>query len=172
LTTVDSGTNVFLDDCQRLTGKVKRRVLKDLVILRVSQRCKGEYAWVQHAAIAKTVGVSDAQIAALERGEISLDLFNVRERVTFAFADEVVDRAFATEDTFAAMHRMFSPRELLELLLLIGYFRMICGVMTTMGVEVESPFGGRVLDLVRKTAARKETPAGPSARKSVGVALP
>ena len=136
MTTVDSGTNVFLDDCQRLTGKVKRRVLKDLVILRVSQRCKGEYAWVQHAAIAKTVGVSDAQIAALERGEISLDLFNVRERVTFAFADEVVDRAFATEDTFAAMHRMFSPRELLELLLLIGYFRMICGVMTTMGVEV------------------------------------
>ena len=52
----------------------------------------------------------------------------MRERVTFAFADEVVDRAFATEDTFAAMRRMFSPRELPELLLLIGYFRMICGM--------------------------------------------
>jgi hypothetical protein len=64
----------------------------------------------------------------------------MRERVTFAFADEVVDRAFAMEDTFAAMRRMFSPCELLELLLLVGYFRMICGVMTTMAVEVESPF--------------------------------
>jgi hypothetical protein len=28
-----------------------------------------------------------------------------------------------------------------ELLLLIGYFRMICGLMTTLEVEVESPFG-------------------------------
>jgi 4-carboxymuconolactone decarboxylase len=128
--------------------------LRELVILRVSQRCEGEYAWVQHAAIAKTVGVSDAQIAALERGEIALDLFAVRERVTFAFADKLVDRAFVTEDTFAAMQRMFSPRELLELLLLIGYFRMICGVMTTMGVEVEPPFGGKVLELVRDTAAK------------------
>ena len=96
----------------------------------------GEYAWVQHAAIAKTVCVIDVQIAALERGEIPLDVFNVRERITFVFADEVVDQAFATEDTFAGMCRMLSPREMLELLLLIGYFRMICGVMTTMGVEV------------------------------------
>lgn len=145
--------------------------LRELVILRVSQRCKGRYAWVQHAAIAKTVDVSDAQIAALERSEIPLDLFNVRERVTFAFADEVVDRAFATEDTFAAMRRMFSPCELLELLLLVGYFRMICGVMTTMAVEVESPFGGKVLDLVRKTAGGKEAPRRPSAGKPVGVPL-
>jgi len=142
--------------------------LRELVILRVSQRCKGRYAWVQHAAIAKT---GDAQIAAFERSEIPLDLFNVRERVTFAFADEVVDRAFATEDTFAAMRRMFSPCELLELLLLVGYFRMFCGVMTTMAVEVESPFGGKVLDLVRKTAGGKEATRRPSAGKPVGVPL-
>jgi 4-carboxymuconolactone decarboxylase len=83
--------------------------LRELVILRVSQRCKGRYAWVQHAAIAKTVDVSDAQIAALERSEIRLDLFNVRERLTFAFADEVMDRAFATEDTPQRCVACFRP---------------------------------------------------------------
>jgi len=132
--------------------------LREVVILRVSQRCKGEYAWVQHAAIAKTAGVSDAQIAALERSEIALDLFNVRERVTFAFAVEVVDQASAKEDTFAAMRRMFSPCELLELLLLIGCFRMISGVMTTLDVEVDPPFGGKVLALVQKTGTEARTP--------------
>ena len=32
---------------------------------------------------------------------------------------------------------MFSPREILQLLLLIGYFRMIRDVMTALDVEVE-----------------------------------
>jgi alkylhydroperoxidase family enzyme len=36
--------------------------LRELVILRVSQRCGGQYAWVQHAAITTTVGVTYAQI--------------------------------------------------------------------------------------------------------------
>ena len=154
-----------------LTETTLEPKLRELVILRVSQRCKGEYAWVQHIAIAKTVGVSDAQIAALERSGIPLDLFNVRERITFAFADEVVDRACTSEDTFVAMHRMFSPRELLELLLLIGYFRMICGVMTSLDVEVESPVGGKVLDLVRKTAGGKEVVRRPFSRKASGCAV-
>lgn len=143
--------------------------LRELVILRVCQRCRGEYAWVQHAAIARTVGVSDPQIAALERSEVPLDIFNVRERVTFAFSDELVDRAFATEDTLAAMRRMFSSRELLELLLLIGYFRMICGVMTTLDLEVEAPFGGKVLELVQKseTKTRTRRPANRNGRADV-----
>jgi len=48
---------------------------------------------------------------------------------------------------------------------------MFCGVMTTMAVEVESPFGGKVLDLVRKTAGGKEATRRPSAGKTVGVPL-
>ena len=46
----------------------------------------------------------------------------------------------------------FSPRDVVELLLLIGYFRMICVIMTTLEVEVESPFGAKVLDSLRDSA--------------------
>lgn len=42
---------------------------------------------------------------------------------------------------------MFSAREILQLLLLIGYFRMIRDVMTTLDVEVEPPFGVQILKL-------------------------
>ena len=51
--------------------------------------------------------------------------------------------------TFGMARNLCSPREVVELLLLIGYFRMICGVMTTLEVEVESPFGARVLASLR-----------------------
>jgi len=126
--------------------------LRELVILRVTQRCKGRYAWVQHAAMARTVGVSDAQIVALERDETPADLFADRERTAFLVADELVDTAGVSAHTFALVQQTFLPREAVELLLLVGCFRMICGLMTALDVEVESPFGAEVLELARKTA--------------------
>lgn len=49
--------------------------LREMVILRVTQRCDGRYAWVQHVDIARAIGVSDAQIAALERANPELTYF-------------------------------------------------------------------------------------------------
>jgi len=51
-----------------LTETILDPKLRELVILRAAQRCDGPYAWVQHVAIARNVGVTDAQIAVLERG--------------------------------------------------------------------------------------------------------
>jgi|SRR5271165_6021793 len=125
--------------------------LREMLILRVAQRCDGQYAWVQHAAIAAIVGVEHEQIAALEHGAAPDGLFTDRERTAFIFADEVLDTCHATDRTFAAVRAMFSPSEILELLLLIGYFRMICGVMTTLHIELEPSFGAKILDMVRET---------------------
>ena len=43
--------------------------LPEMVILRVAQPCDCRYAWGQHAAIARGVGIGDVQIAALDREE-------------------------------------------------------------------------------------------------------
>jgi 4-carboxymuconolactone decarboxylase len=123
--------------------------LRELVILRIAQRCDCQYAWVQHVAIARGIGVEEAQIAALECGETPLAAFEERVSMAFTLADEVLANGRATDHTFALARNLFSPRELVELLLLIGYFRMICGTMTTLEVEVESPFGAKVLDSLR-----------------------
>lgn len=83
-------------------------------------------------AVAGAAGVSDAQLAALERGEAPACLFADRERTAFAFADEVLDACRSADDTLATVRQLFSPRQVVELLLLIGYFRMVCGLMTTL----------------------------------------
>jgi alkylhydroperoxidase family enzyme len=136
-----------------LTETVLDPKLRELVILRTGHRCDGPYAWVQHVAIARQVGVSDAQIAALERGETPRVLFNQRERTALAFADEVLDTCNVADAPFEAVRGLFSSAEVVELLVLIGYFRMICGLMTTLEVGVESPFGAKVLDSVRDAVA-------------------
>ena len=126
--------------------------LRELVILRAAQRCECQYAWVQHVAIARGVGVEEAQIAALECGETPPTLFDERVYMAFAIADEVLMTCRATDYTLALVRNLFSAREVVELLLLIGYFRMICVIMTTLEVEVESPLGAKVLDSLRDAA--------------------
>lgn len=126
--------------------------LRELVILRIAQRCDCQYAWGQHVAIARGIGVGEAHIAALECGKTPPALFDWRVSMAFVLADEVLANGRAIDHTFALARNLFSPRELVELLLLIGYFRMICGVMTTLEVEVEAPFGAKVLDSLRDSA--------------------
>jgi 4-carboxymuconolactone decarboxylase len=120
--------------------------LRELVILRSVHRCDAQYAWVQHVAIARGLGVNEEQIAAPERGETRPALFNEWERTAFTLADELIDTCRVTDHTFSAAQSLFSSREIVELLVLIGYFRMISGLMTGAGVDLESPFGARILD--------------------------
>jgi alkylhydroperoxidase family enzyme len=123
--------------------------LRELVILRVARRCEARYAWVQHAAIAASVGVSDTQIAALERGDLTADHFTARECTALAFADEVLDVPRVADDTFAWVREQFSPREVVELLLTVGYFRMMDRLVTALDLELEPAFGVQALDRAR-----------------------
>jgi hypothetical protein len=64
-----------------------------------------------------------------------------------------LDTCNVADATFAAVRGLFSSAEVVELLVLIGYFRMICGLMTTLEVEVESPLGAKILDSVSDAVA-------------------
>jgi len=78
--------------------------------------------------------------------------FTEREPTAFVFADEVLDTCRAADDTFRDVRELLSPRETVELALLIGYFRMISGLMTTLDVDVDAPFGVKLLDLAHDVA--------------------
>ena len=95
------------------------------------------------------MGVEEAQVAALECGETPPTLFDERVYMAFVIADDILANCPAVDQTFATAQNLFSPRELVELLLLIGYFRMISAVMTTLEVEIELPFGAKVLSSLK-----------------------
>ena len=121
--------------------------LHELVTLRVSQRCQAWSAWTQHIAIARAIGLSDAQTAALARGEAPAELFSARERVVLAFTDELLDRPRVSDRTFAQVRNWFSSREVVELLITVGYFRMIGALLTTLDVELDPPRAEELLEL-------------------------
>ena len=114
--------------------------LRELAILRVARLTPhAEYEWVQHVPIAKAVGVSDAQVQALERDEPDADCFSPDERLVLRFTTEVVRDARASGETFEAIARLLSPREVVELLMVIGQYMMVARVMASTEMEIDEP---------------------------------
>src|ERR1700689_2419207 len=62
--------------------------LRELAILRTAKVSKSIYEWTQHVPIAKAVGVSDAQMAAVENWEAAT-CFSDLERLALLLTDEV-----------------------------------------------------------------------------------
>ena len=129
---------------QKLSAK-----LRELAILRVAALSPARYEWVQHVPIAQATGAADAQIAALERGDIAAGAFDPLERAVLRFTTEVVREVRASEPTFAELARRLSAQEIVELIVTVGYYMMIARLLETTAVDLDPPAGTKVVDAIR-----------------------
>jgi 4-carboxymuconolactone decarboxylase len=120
--------------------------LRELVILHAARLTDTEYEWVQHVPIAEAVGASEEQVAALERDEPEASCFSEPQRLLLRFTTEVVQDARASEEALAGLKQTMSPREIVELLMVIGQYMMIARVMATTDMELDEPAGAAALD--------------------------
>ncbi len=120
--------------------------LRELAILQVAKQAEAEYEWVQHVAIARHLGVTDEQIAAVERGEVTSAALSDLERAVLRFAAEVLGGPRVSDETFAAVSDRLSPREIVELLLTVGEYLMLARVMTTLELEIDAAAGRAVVE--------------------------
>ena len=115
-------------------------LLRELAILRVARLTPhAEYEWVQHAPIARAVGASEEQVAALERDDPDAGCFSSEQRAVLRFTTEVLRDARASDQTFAAVAAFLSPREVVELLMVVGQYMMLARVMATTELELDDP---------------------------------
>lgn len=119
---------------------------RELAMLQVARRAQARYLWVQHVPYAKSAGVTDEQIALLEQGRENDGAFDARARLVLRVAQEVVAAPTLSEETFVALQASFSSREIVELLLTIGYGLMLGRIMTVLEVDLEPPVGQALID--------------------------
>jgi alkylhydroperoxidase family enzyme len=125
-------------------------LLRELAILRVARLTPhAEYEWVQHVPLATAVGASDEQVATLERDEVDADCFSGDERLVLRFTTEVVRDAQASDATLEELGAILSPREIVELLMVIGQYMMVARVMATTRMEIDEPAGPEALSAAR-----------------------
>jgi 4-carboxymuconolactone decarboxylase len=125
-------------------------LLRELAILRVARLTPhAEYEWVQHVPLAKAVGASDDQITALERDEPEAACFSEDQRIVLRFTTEVLRDAQASDETLDHLSTVLSPREVVELLMVIGQYMMVARVMATTRMEIDEPAGPDALSAAR-----------------------
>src|SRR5438093_3035975 len=113
-------------------------LLRELAILRVSRLTPhADYEWVQHVPIAKAVGATDEQVAALERDEPEADCFSGDQRLVLRFTGEVVRDVRASDETFEELAQRLSPREIVELVMVIGQYMLVARVAATADIAVD-----------------------------------
>ena len=112
---------------------------RELVILRVGRRSPAPYEWQQHVPIGRACGVTDDDIAALERGDAEAPCFDERDRAILRLTDELLVTPRASDAILAAMRTHFSDRELCEAVLTIGFYMMVARFLETTGVDLETP---------------------------------
>jgi alkylhydroperoxidase family enzyme len=120
--------------------------LRELAVLRVAKLSGARYEWVQHVPIGQAAGITDAQIAALDAGKTDAACFDARERLVLRFTDEVVRDVRASDDTFGQMRKQFPPREIVEIILAVGYYMMIARLLETAAVDLEPEAGTKLID--------------------------
>jgi 4-carboxymuconolactone decarboxylase len=119
-------------------------LVRELAILRTARLTPhAEYEWIQHVPIARSVGASEEQVAALEADDPDAGCFTETQRVVLRFTTEFLRDARVSDQTFEAAKGLLSARELVELMMVIGQYSMLARVMATTDLDLDEPLDPR-----------------------------
>jgi len=111
---------------------------RELVIDRVCARCGCEYEWGVHVTVyGARAGLSPAQLDATVTGDASTPVWSERETLLVRLVDELHDTARVSDDLWAQLERHWTTSQLLELLLLAGWYHAIAFLGNGARVEPE-----------------------------------
>ena len=122
--------------------------LREKVILRTAWNCRSRYEWGQHVDIALAAGVSDAEIACLAQGPAAVA--DPLERAVLSACDELHREQCVREATWQTLSAHYSEPLLIELLMLVGHYRMIAGFLNSAGLVLEPPLEARLQALYQR----------------------
>jgi len=111
---------------------------RELVIDRVCARCGDEYEWGLHIARwASRVPLSDAEIAALAHGTADDPVWPEPEALLLRVVDELYDAEGLSDQTWSEASARFEDAQLLDLVVLAGWYRAICLLNKTLQIPPE-----------------------------------
>ncbi|HRW08210.1 MAG TPA: carboxymuconolactone decarboxylase family protein [Caldilineaceae bacterium] len=112
--------------------------LRELAILTVAAEWQANFEWWAHERIARDVGVEEAVIAGVKAGVLPASA-DAQQRSIHHFARTVIEQKRVPDEQYAAASAMFGESEVVELVILLGYYTLIA--MTLNVFEVPVPDG-------------------------------
>lgn len=123
-----------------LEGRIPSRE-REIVILRIGAKAAAVYEFGQHRLIGAQSGLSEVEITGLA-GSVDDGDWSDDDRALIAMADELSDDDAVADATWAALARRWDEGQLIELLLLAGYYRMVSGFLNGVGAALDGGVPG------------------------------
>ena len=114
---------------------------REIVILRVGHRASAVYEFDQHVVIGRREELTGDEIADVATDDPRL-YWSARDRALIALADELCADDCVGDATWAVLAESYSDEQLVELLMLAGYYRMISGFLNSAGVQPDEGVPG------------------------------
>lgn len=114
---------------------------RELVILRIGWRARSVYEFGQHTLFGRRAGLDDTEIRAVT-GDLDSGPWNDEERDLLLMADEIFDDDCVSDATWQRLSGRWSPAEMVELVTLAGFYRMVSSSLNSLGVEREEGVPG------------------------------
>jgi predicted cupin superfamily sugar epimerase/alkylhydroperoxidase family enzyme len=108
--------------------------LRELVVLRVGWLCRSPYEWGQHVHVARGAGVSDADIARVASGAQAPG-WSAAETAALRATEELIESDTVTDATWSSLANLFDTRQVLDLIFLVGQYRLVSGALNACRVE-------------------------------------
>jgi alkylhydroperoxidase family enzyme len=121
-------------------GNLDARV-REIMILRVGRNTRCEYEYAQHFLIGQHSGLTADECRAVLRPELG-ETFSDFERAVVRGVDELCDDDCVTDATWAELAAAWDERELVEFVMVTGYYRMLAGFLNSAGVPIDEGLAG------------------------------
>jgi alkylhydroperoxidase family enzyme len=124
----------ILSEYIRTKSTLSPRV-REMLILRIGWRCRSAYEWAAHAPAGRRAGLTDDQIRMLARS--GYEGWTPADAAIVRAADELFADDTISDATWKVLDDQFDERQLLDVLITTGGYRMVSMVLNTFGVPAE-----------------------------------
>jgi 4-carboxymuconolactone decarboxylase len=115
---------------------------RELIVLRTASTARSSYEIGQHRWICAEAGLNDDEIEAALDAARPHD-WSPADRALLRFTDQLLATDSVTADAWAALES-YGDQGRMELLVLVGYYRLLAGVLNGIGVELDASVAARV----------------------------
>jgi 4-carboxymuconolactone decarboxylase len=114
---------------------------REIVVLRIGWNARSEYEFGQHTVIGLRCGLTRPEIAALTRSADERP-WSRDDRALIALADDLANDDCVSDATWAVLRERWSDAQLVEMLVLAGYYRLVSGFLNSTGVQLDEGVPG------------------------------
>lgn len=111
-------------------------VHREIVILRTGWNCRSAYEFAQHRRVALEAGMSLEEVKRIQQGP-EAEGWSELEVALLRACDEVHADQIVSDATWQTLSRHYDDQELIEVIMLVGYYHLVSFVLNTLGVPIE-----------------------------------